>query len=44
MPRLRNDATGVVVEVSDETAALLGSEYQPEEKKATRSSAKSDSK
>jgi len=36
MPRLRNAATGVVVNVSDETAAALGTDYKPveDEKKA----------
>ena len=29
MPKLKNKVTGVVVEVSEETAALLGPEYQP---------------
>lgn len=29
MPKLKNKVTGVVVEVSDETATLLGPEYQP---------------
>jgi hypothetical protein len=31
MPRLRNEVTGVVVNVSDETAALLGADYKPVE-------------
>ena len=30
MARLKHRDTGVVVEVSDETAANLGSEWQPE--------------
>ena len=34
MPRLRNSQTGAVVSVSDETAARLGSEWEPVEKKA----------
>lgn len=29
MPRLRNAQSGVVVEVSDETATRLGSEWEP---------------
>lgn len=29
MPRLRNTRTGSVVNVSDDTAALLGPEYEP---------------
>ena len=31
MPRLRNEATGVVVSVSDATAATLGRDWQPVE-------------
>ena len=30
MPRLRNASTGAVVSGSDETAARLGSQWQPE--------------
>ena len=29
MPKLKNKVTGVEVEVSDGTAAILGPEYQP---------------
>lgn len=29
MPKLKNKVTGVQVEVSEETATLLGAEYQP---------------
>lgn len=29
MPRLRNERTGVVVNVSDDTAAALGSAWSP---------------
>lgn len=29
MPKLKNEVTGVQVEVSEETAALLGAQYQP---------------
>ena len=29
MPRLRNTRSGVVVDVDDATAALLGSAYEP---------------
>lgn len=32
MPRLRNSVTGVVVNVSDETAATLGPEWKPLDK------------
>jgi len=32
MPRLRNVQSGAVVSVSDETAARLGSEWEPAEK------------
>ena len=31
MPRLRNSVSGVVVSVSDETAARLGADYVPVE-------------
>jgi hypothetical protein len=31
MPRLRSVISGVTVEVSDETAEVLGSEWEPEE-------------
>jgi hypothetical protein len=40
MPRLRNRATGVVVNVSDETAALLGTDYEPADKPAPKTIAK----
>lgn len=32
MPRLRNIQTGVVVSCSDETAARLGSQWEPADK------------
>lgn len=37
MPRLKSIETGVVVSVSDETAALLGSEWVDEEAPVKRS-------
>ena len=40
MPRLRNIHTGAVVSVSDETAARLGSEWEPAEKPAPKALAK----
>jgi len=40
MPRLRNEVTGVVVNVSDDTAALLGTDYKPVEDKSTKAPAK----
>lgn len=41
MPRLRNRATGVVVNVSDETASRLGSDYEPvEDQKTTKTASK----
>jgi len=43
MPRLKSAVSGVVVSVSDETAALLGSEWEPaEESKRTSRTAKSE--
>ncbi len=36
MPRLRNTQSGVVVNVSDDTAARLGSEWEPADKPAPR--------
>ena len=46
MPRLRNAVTGTVVDVSEETALLLDSGYQPveDEKKAPAKKAASSSK
>lgn len=35
MPRLRNVSTGAIVNVSDATAALLGSEWQKPEPRKT---------
>ena len=40
MPRLRNVQSGAVVSVSDETAARLGSEWEPAEKPAPKAPAK----
>ena len=49
MPRLRNSLTGVVVNVDDETAGRLNSEWEPAEsgseekpKRAPRKSSKSE--
>ena len=39
MPRLRNSASGVVVSVSDETAARLGADYVPVEHESRPASA-----
>lgn len=36
MPRLRNSQSGAVVSVSDETAARLGSEWEPAEQPAPK--------
>ena len=40
MPRLRNSQSGAVVSVSDETAARLGSEWEPADKQAPKSTTK----
>jgi len=40
MPRLRNVQSGAVVSVSDETAARLGSEWEPAEKPAPKATVK----
>ena len=40
MPRLRNIKSGVVVSCSDETAARLGSEWEPADKPAPKARAK----
>jgi hypothetical protein len=39
MPRLRNTQSGVVVNVDDDTAARLGSEWEAESKTASKKSA-----
>ena len=40
MPSLRNVQSGAVVSCSDETAARLGSEWEPAEKPAPKTPAK----
>ena len=40
MPRLRNATTGVVVNVSDETAERLGTDSKPVDEKSTKAPAK----
>lgn len=44
MPRLTHAVSGVTVEVSDETAELLGAEWNEEKTTSRRKSSSSDSK
>ena len=44
MPRLKNVSTGAVVNVSDDTAARLGSEWEPVKAQPKKAAPKTDSK